>query len=133
MKPILRFKDFDNDWEEIELWESYIVEQARLSYDGLTSAQKTLVPQECVDKLINCEYRIEQLRNPVINYGDVDGNQTVDAVDSLMVLKFVVNKISLSQEQQLFADVDRNDSVDATDALLVLKYVVGKINSLPLI
>ncbi len=69
---------------------------------------------------------------PDIAYGDVDGNGKVEASDALMVLKSVVGKIQLTDEEFARAELDGNEKVDAGDALSILKKVVGKINRFPI-
>ena len=66
-----------------------------------------------------------------VTYGDVDGNGKVEAVDALEVLKSVVGKVTLTDEQLVKADTDGNSKADATDALNILKKVVGKIDKFP--
>ena len=101
---------------------------ARAAYDGLTDAQKDLVTN--LQKLTDAEVKIEQLENPApaITYGDVDGNGKVEAVDALEVLKSVVGKVNLTDDQFKAADTDGNGKADAADALNILKKVVGKID-----
>lgn len=104
---------------------------ARTAYDELTDAQKDLVTN--LQKLTDAEVKIEQLENlaPAITYGDVDGNGKVEATDALEVLKSVVGKVTLTDEQLVKADTDGNSKADATDALNILKKVVGKIDKFP--
>jgi len=104
---------------------------ARTAYDELTDAQKDLVTN--LQKLTDAEVKIEQLENPApaITYGDVDGNGKVEAVDALEVLKSVVGKVTLTDDQLKVADTDGNSKADATDALNILKKVVGKIDKFP--
>lgn len=70
-------------------------------------------------------------RSTYISYGDTDLNSEVNAVDALEVLKSVVGKVILSQDQRKVADVDGDQVISATDALLILQKVVGKIDSFP--
>ena len=63
-----------------------------------------------------------------VTYGDVDGDGEVSAADALEVLKSVVGKVTLTDEQVKAADVDGNGKADAADALDILKKVVGKID-----
>ncbi|MBR6548665.1 MAG: dockerin type I repeat-containing protein [Clostridia bacterium] len=65
-------------------------------------------------------------------YGDVDQDQAITAADALLVLKKVVGKESLSQEeQQKAAEVSGDGTINAEDALLILQMVVGKIHVFP--
>ena len=66
-----------------------------------------------------------------ILYGDVDGDTKVTAADALEVLKSVVGKVTLTDDQSKAADVDGSGKVDAADALEILKKVVGKIDKFP--
>ncbi|MBQ6819378.1 MAG: carbohydrate-binding protein [Clostridia bacterium] len=107
---------------------------ARTAYDGLTDTQKDLVTN--LQKLVDAEAKIAQLEKPVdppvtVTYGDVDGNGKVEATDALEVLKSVVGKVTLTDEQLVKADTDGNSKIEATDALNILKKVVGKIDKFP--
>ena len=66
-----------------------------------------------------------------IPYGDVNGDTKVDAKDALMVLKYAVEKIDLTDEQKLAAEVDGMEGIGAKDALEILKYTVGIIEQFP--
>ncbi len=110
------------------------VAAARAAYDGLTDTQKDLVTN--LAKLVDAEAKIAELEKPVdppvtITYGDVDGNGKVEATDALEVLKSVVGKVTLTDDQKTAGDTDGNGQVDATDALNILKKVVGKIDKFP--
>ena len=103
---------------------------AREAYNALTDAQKDYVTK--LDKLEAAEQAIRNLKNDVppaeVLYGDVDVNGVVSAADALEVLKSVVGKVTLTDEQKVIADVDGSGKVDATDALDILKKVVGNID-----
>lgn len=62
--------------------------------------------------------------------GDVDQNETISAADGLEVLKSVVGKVKLTEQQVAAADVNRDGTVSAADALLILQYIVGKVPAL---
>ncbi len=64
-------------------------------------------------------------------FGDVNGDGKVTAVDALEVLKSVVGKVTLPDDQSTAADTDGNGKADAADALNILKKVVGKIDKFP--
>lgn len=102
------------------------VEKARDAYEKLTDAQKALVTN-----LAKLEEMEEAVKPPVIHYGDVDGDGKVSAADALEVLKSVVGKVTLTEEQTLASDVDGNENVNAADALTILKKVVGMIDVFP--
>ena len=62
-------------------------------------------------------------------YGDLDGDEEVNAKDALLVLKAAVGKIELTEDQFTAADVTADGDVNARDALDILKYAVGKLDS----
>ena len=66
-----------------------------------------------------------------IPYGDVNSDTKIDAKDALMVLKYAVQKMELTQAQQKAAEVDGKDGINAKDALEILKYSVKKITKFP--
>lgn len=70
------------------------------------------------------------IQNDIL-YGDVDGNEKIEAADALMILKNVVKLTTLTAEQEKVADVDNNEKIEAADALLVLKKVVNLIDKFP--
>lgn len=104
------------------------VQAARVAYDALSDVQKASVTN--LQKLIDAESVIAELVK-TIPYGDVDGNGKVEASDALEVLKSVVGKVTLTDEQFVKADTDGNGKADAADALNILKKVVGKIDRFP--
>ncbi len=67
-----------------------------------------------------------------IPYGDVNGDEKVDAKDALEVLKFAVGKTQLTEAQQKAAEVDGKEGINAKDALEILKYAVDKITQFPI-
>ena len=67
-----------------------------------------------------------------IPYGDVNGDTKIDAKDALMVLKYAVQKMELTQAQQKAAEVDGKYGINAKDALEILKYSVKKITKFPI-
>lgn len=62
-----------------------------------------------------------------LKYGDVNGDQGIDAKDALAVLKNAVGKEEFTDQQKVIADVNSDKSIDAKDALDILKFAVGKI------
>lgn len=61
----------------------------------------------------------------VVVLGDVNGDGTTDARDSLRVLKYSVGTYSLNNEYSKAADINGDGSIDARDSLRMLKYSVG--------
>lgn len=60
-------------------------------------------------------------------YGDLDGNNTINAADALRILQYSVKLITLGHKQLACSDVDNSGQINASDALNVLQYSVGLI------
>lgn len=58
-------------------------------------------------------------------FGDVDGNQRIDASDALLTLQHSVQLRTLSEDELERADVDDDGKANAADALLILQRSVG--------
>ncbi len=101
----------------------------RAAYEGLTDTQKGLVTN--LQKLLDAEAALNIVQPEKITYGDVDGDDKVPPADALEVLKSVVGKVTLTEEQSTAADTDGSGKADAADALNILKKVVGKIDLFP--
>ena len=63
--------------------------------------------------------------------GDINNDGSVDAGDALLVLRYSVGLIALSQAQQSVADVNSDGDIDAGDAILILRYDAGLIDAFP--
>ena len=59
--------------------------------------------------------------------GDVNGDDTVNTLDALCVLKYIVGLNDLTPEQQKTADTNKDGEINSSDALQILKFVVGLI------
>lgn len=60
------------------------------------------------------------------NYGDVNNDGKVNAVDAQLVLKASVGKANLTDKQKKTADMNADGKVNAVDAQQILKRSVGK-------
>ncbi len=61
-----------------------------------------------------------------VSAGDVNGDQTLNALDALLILQFAVNKVNLSALQQTAADITQDGAINAVDALTVLQRAVNR-------
>lgn len=62
--------------------------------------------------------------------GDLNGDKKLDVVDALMILSFVAEKTTLTEDQQKLADIDGSGTVDILDALQMLRYISGNSDTL---
>ncbi len=71
-----------------------------------------------------------------LHYGDIDDNDTVQAFDAALALRYSVGidpmftaPLPWNAWRRLTADVDFNDTITANDASLILQYSIGKISN----
>ena len=76
---------------------------------------------------------LDEIINPAVVYGDVNGDGEVTVDDALVVLQGAVGKVELTDAQKLAGDVDGEAGISVSDALVVLQKAVGKIESLPIL
>ena len=63
--------------------------------------------------------------------GDINNDGASDAGDALMILRYCVSLLPLSEAQKAVADVNGDGSIDAGDAILMLRYDAGLIDRFP--
>lgn len=63
--------------------------------------------------------------------GDIDFDSDVDTADAIMVLRYIMGIIELSDAQLANAEVDGDGSVSIIDSLLVLRMALGLIEEFP--
>lgn len=68
-----------------------------------------------------------------IMYGDVDGSNTIDAIDYSLMKRYLLGQITEFPNQIgiLIADVDGDGEITAIDYALVKQYLLGIINKFP--
>jgi uncharacterized protein YjdB len=63
--------------------------------------------------------------------GDLNNDGAADSGDALLVLRYSVGLIGLSESQKAVADVNGDRCIDAGDAILILRYDAGLITTFP--
>ena len=68
---------------------------------------------------------------PIANSGDANGDGTVNAVDALVAMRYVlgVSTESLTPEQIAAADFNGDGAVNAVDAMLIMRFSLGLIEA----
>ncbi len=66
------------------------------------------------------------------SYGDVDGNNSVNSSDALLILQSSTGSVNLTNAQKSRANVNGDKSINSVDALLVLNFAVGLIDAFPI-
>jgi len=61
------------------------------------------------------------------NYGDVNGQNGVEATDAQLILQYAVGSKTFTQEQKRNADVNDDGKIDAVDSLIILQYISGSV------
>ncbi len=67
----------------------------------------------------------------VLNLGDINSDEKIDAKDALLALRIAVNKYQATDAELVIADVNKDESVNAKDALEMLKFAVEKPSCIP--
>ena len=73
----------------------------------------------------------EELADFIEGRGDINGNGYLEEDDTNIILKYVAEKIELTEEQKILADVNGDETVDIVDMRLLIRkiqsagYVVG--------
>lgn len=62
-----------------------------------------------------------------IQYGDMNNDNKVTAIDALILLNKVINGVELNETEHKVADVNKDDSVDTKDVQAILQMAVQKI------
>ena len=68
----------------------------------------------------------EKKQNPL--KGDVNGDNKRDSADLLYLKKYLLNKITLTEEQKINSDTNNDNKIDSADLLNIKKFLLGKIS-----
>lgn len=63
--------------------------------------------------------------------GDVNGDGKINSGDATLILRYIVGREKLFDNQIKNADVNLDGKTDSMDALLILRYTIGDIASIP--
>ena len=64
----------------------------------------------------------------IYTLGNVNGDKTINALDSLAILKYLTDKSSFPLKVPAAADANGDGTINAMDSLAILKYLVDKDN-----
>ena len=111
------------------------IEVAEASHDAFIATYgevKAGIHIPNLDKLIEIRKAYDILRPTTdVKYGDVNGDETINSEDALMILQSVVGITELDEKATKAADVNSDEKIDTQDALGILQYVVGIRTELP--
>jgi len=68
---------------------------------------------------------------PPVLRGDVNADGSIDSLDVTVLKRYLLRKITLTQEMLLNADTDGDGAVDSLDLSLLKRYILRKIDSFP--
>lgn len=68
---------------------------------------------------------------PDVMYGDVNGDNTIDVSDALLVCQFYLGNVAPTDAQNAAADVSGDGAVDVSDALMICQFYLGNITEFP--
>ena len=62
---------------------------------------------------------------PDVMYGNVNGDNTIDVSDALLVCQFYLGNVAPTDAQNAAADVSGDGAVDVSDALMICQFYLG--------
>lgn len=68
---------------------------------------------------------------PDVMYGNVNGDNTIDVSDALLVCQFYLGNVVPTDAQNAAADVNGDGAVDVSDALMICQFYLGNITEFP--
>lgn len=68
---------------------------------------------------------------PDVIYGDVNGDNTIDVSDALLVCQIYLGNVAPTETQNAAADVNGDGAVDVPDALMICQFYLGNITEFP--
>lgn len=68
---------------------------------------------------------------PDVMYGNVNGDNTIDISDALLVCQFYLGNVAPTDAQNAAADVSGDGAVDVSDALMICQFYLGNITEFP--
>ena len=68
---------------------------------------------------------------PDVTYGDVNGDNTIDVSDALLVCQFYLGNVAPTDAQNAAADVNGDGAVDVSDASMICQFYLGNITEFP--
>lgn len=57
--------------------------------------------------------------------GDVDQNGSINSTDYMLIKRYVLGSVRLSDAQLILADIDRNGRVDSLDYMMLKRHILG--------
>ena len=68
---------------------------------------------------------------PDVMYGNVNGDNTIDVSDALLVCQFYLGNVAPTDAQNAAADVNGDGAVDVSDASMICQFYLGNITEFP--
>lgn len=68
---------------------------------------------------------------PDVTYGDVNGDNTIDVSDTLLICQIYLGNVAPTDAQNAAADVNGDGAVDVSDALMICQFYLGNITEFP--
>lgn len=81
--------------------------------------------------LFTFEYDKKEDPQPDVTYGDINGDNTVDVSDALLLCQIYLGNVRPTDRQSAAADVNGNGAADVSGALLICQYYLGNLTEFP--
>ena len=116
----------NNNQNSNEVNNSDSIENLTNNTDTINNIENTNSNVNSVDNTISDNINKEE-KTSIIK-GDLNGDNQRDSADLLYLKKFLLNKISLTEEQKVIADTNNDNKIDSADLLNIKKFLLGKIS-----
>ena len=114
-------------WDKIKKSNGVEGYVARETYDNEAGYKLYLVPVNNEEP--NTSGNTDDPNNSKSTKGDLNNDGIIDSVDLLQEKKYLLGKITFTDEQKNNADVNNDGIIDSVDLLQIKKYLLGKITT----
>ena len=88
------------------------------------------MPCDTEDSLFPQRYEIDyvrvyQLSEQAILYGDVNQDNSLDVMDIVMIVQFIIGNMIPTDQQQLIGDINQDNSLDVVDIVSLIQNIIN--------
>ena len=94
------------------------------------SEESTLNSTEPVTETPTSSETAEEIKVERLKLGDINLDGDVTIADAILLNKYLVGSVTLSEASQKSADCDKDGTLTSSDTLVILDYVVGSIDEI---
>ena len=141
------FHEYEMEWNESELkffvdgifigsyynqnngWEQWPYDQEFFIILNLAIGSH-FMPCDTQDNLFPQRYEIDyvrvyQLSEQVVLYGDVNQDNSLNVMDIVIIVQFIIGNATPTDQQQLIGDINQDNSLDVVDIVALIQNIVN--------